>query len=151
MDRVPVDRTTMVVSTGNKEKIDYPHVATAGVVDSSGFSNQRIGMSVMAELKGFAGREKNEERARNWISKVKSVLLRDQSPDAGKCLVFSDLFTGPERDWYTQLSRSTRTSWKASWKASWPKMEGRSAFRLGDSTTKPVSDRTILQWSTCTV
>ena len=54
----------------------------------------------MAEQKEFSGREKNKERARNWISKVKSAFLRDQATDAEKCLVFSDLLTGPARDWY---------------------------------------------------
>ena len=67
----------------------------------------------MTKLKEFSGREKNEERARNWISKVKSAFLRDQAPEVEKGLVFSDLLTGLARDWYNQLSRSTRTSWKA--------------------------------------
>ena len=95
---------------GNKR---LPQVETAGALDGGGFSNQRIRMSTMAELKDFAGRENNEERARNCISKVKSALLRDQAPDAQKYLVLSDLLTGPARDWYIQPSRSTRTSWKA--------------------------------------
>ena len=43
-----------------------PHVATAGAAESGGFSNQRIRVSVIDELKEFSGREKNEERARNW-------------------------------------------------------------------------------------
>ena len=90
-----------------------PQVATAGAAESGGFSNQRIRMSAMAELKEFSGREKNEERARKCISKVKSAFLRDQAPEVEKCLVFSDLLTGPARDWYNQLSRSTRTLWKA--------------------------------------
>ena len=75
-------------------------------------------MSAMAKLKEFAGREKNEERARNRISKVKSAFLRDQAPDAEKCLVFSDLLTGPARDWYNQFSRLTRTSSRHPWKVS---------------------------------
>ena len=64
----------------------------------------------MAELKEFSGRKKNEERARNWIGKVKSAFLRDQAPDADKYLVLSDLLTGPSLDWYNHLSRSVRTS-----------------------------------------
>ena len=87
-------------------------MAATGAADCGGFYNQRIRMSAMAELEEFAGQEKNEERARNWISKVKSDFLRDQLPDAEKCLVFSDLLTVPARDWYSQLSRSTRISWK---------------------------------------
>ena len=59
-----------------------PQVATAGASDGGGFSNQRIRMSTMAELKEFTGREKNEERSRNGISKVKLVFLRDQAPEA---------------------------------------------------------------------
>ena len=94
---------------GNKR---LPQVATEGASDGGGFSNQRIQTFAMAELKKFAGRENNKERARNWISKVKSAFLRDQAPDAEKCLVFSDLLTGPARDWYIQLVLSTRTSWK---------------------------------------
>ena len=70
-------------------------------------------MSGMAELKEFSGREKNEERARHWISKVKSALLRDQAPEVEKCLEFSDILTVLARDWYYQLSRSTGTSSKA--------------------------------------
>ena len=46
-------------------------LVTAGAAESGGFSNQRVQMSAMAELKEFAGREKNEEGVRNWISKVK--------------------------------------------------------------------------------
>ena len=65
------------------------------------------------ELKEFYGREKHEERARSSISKVKSDFLRDQAPDAGKCLMFCDLLTGPARDWYNQLRISTRKSCKA--------------------------------------
>ena len=41
-----------------------PQVAMAGAVESGGFSNQRVRMSAMAELKEFSGREKNEKRAR---------------------------------------------------------------------------------------
>uniref|UniRef100_A0AAV1UZ09 Retrotransposon gag domain-containing protein n=1 Tax=Peronospora matthiolae TaxID=2874970 RepID=A0AAV1UZ09_9STRA len=87
-----------------------PQVATAGAAESDGFGNQRIRMSAMAELKEFFGRENNEERARNWTSKVKSAFLSDQAPVVEKCLVFSDLLTGLARDWYNQLSRSTKTS-----------------------------------------
>ena len=57
-------------------------MATVGLSNSGGSSNQRIRISAMAELKEFAGREKNEERARNWISKMKSAFLLDQAPDA---------------------------------------------------------------------
>ena len=47
------------------------------------------------------------------MSKVQSAFLRDQAPESEKCLVFGDLLTGSARNWYSQLSRSTRNSWKA--------------------------------------
>ena len=69
---------------------------------------QRICVSAIAELEEFAGREKDEKRARNWINKVKSAFLRDQSLEMEKYFVFGDLLTVPAQNWYTQLSRSTR-------------------------------------------
>ena len=63
-------------------------VETAGAADSGEFDHQIIWMSAMTELKKFAGREKNGERARNCISKVKSTFLRNQVPDSRNCLVF---------------------------------------------------------------
>ena len=54
-----------------------PQVATSGAAESGGFSNQRFRMYAMTELKEFSDREKNEERARNWISKVKLASLRE--------------------------------------------------------------------------
>ena len=88
-------------------------------------------MSAMAEPEGFAGREKNEERVRNWISKVWSAFLREQVPDAEKCLVFSDLLTGPAREWYNPHSRSTRTSWKALLEGFMVKYGGRNRDLVG--------------------
>ena len=69
-------------------------------------------MSAIADLKEFIGKDRDEDRARNWISKVKSAFLRDQAPDEEKCLVFEVLLTGPAGNWYNQLSRATRRSWK---------------------------------------
>ena len=50
-------------------------------------------MSAIADLKEFSGRDKDEDRARSWVSKVKSVFLRDQDPGEEKCLVFGELLT----------------------------------------------------------
>ena len=61
-------------------------MATAGAAESGGFPNQRIQMSAMAVLKEFSDREKNEELARNWISKVESTFLHDQAPEVEKVL-----------------------------------------------------------------
>ena len=69
-------------------------------------------MSAIADLKEFTGRDKDEDRARSWVNKAKSAFLSDQAPDDEKCLIFGDLLTGPARNWYIQLSRSTRNSWK---------------------------------------
>ena len=66
----------------------------------------------MMELKEFSGKDRDEYKARSWISKVKSAFLRDQAPEEEKCLVFGDLLAGPVRKWYDQLSRSTRHKWK---------------------------------------
>ena len=85
----------------------------------------------MAELKEFSDRKKNEERARNWIGKVKSAFLRDQAPDADKYLVLSDLLTGPSLDWYNHLSRSVRTSCKARLEGFMAKYGGKNSFSVG--------------------
>ncbi|GMF61015.1 unnamed protein product [Phytophthora fragariaefolia] len=66
----------------------------------------------MSELKEFADINGDEDRARSWLSKVKSAFIRDQAPDQEKCLMFGDLLTGPARNWYRQLSRTTRSTWK---------------------------------------
>ncbi|KAI9987385.1 hypothetical protein PInf_023402 [Phytophthora infestans] len=42
----------------------------------------------------FTGKNQDEDRARTWISKVKSALMRDQASDAEKCLTFADLLAG---------------------------------------------------------
>jgi hypothetical protein len=43
---------------------------------------------------------------------VKSAFVHDQAPDSEKCIMFGDLLTGPARNWYRQLSRTTRSDWK---------------------------------------
>ena len=62
---------------------------------NQGPSPQRIRFSLIGELKEFNGRDRDEDRARSWISKVKSAFLSDQIPDEAKCLVLGDLLTGP--------------------------------------------------------
>ena len=79
---------------------------------NQGPSFQRIRFSVIGELNGFNGRDRDEDRARSWISKVKSESLRDQIPGEEKCLVFGDLLTGPAQNSLTQLSRITCRMWK---------------------------------------
>ncbi|OWY97413.1 LOW QUALITY PROTEIN: hypothetical protein PHMEG_00032059 [Phytophthora megakarya] len=60
----------------------------------------------------YSGKDHDEDRARSWQGKEKSAFVRDQSPDSEKCLVLTDLLTGPARNRYRQLSRSMRSSWK---------------------------------------
>ena len=74
-------------------------VATTGVADSGGFSRHRIRLYAMAEIKEFAGQDRNKKTVRTRISKVKSVFQRDQAQDVEKVLLFSDLLTGPARHW----------------------------------------------------
>ncbi|POM60902.1 hypothetical protein PHPALM_30180 [Phytophthora palmivora] len=99
--------------------IDVPRpalVASAGVSSGTqpraGVAAPRIRVSAISELKEFSGKENDEDRARSWLVKVKSAFVRDQALDGEKCLVFGDLLTGPARNWYRQLSRSTRSNWK---------------------------------------
>ncbi|POM58111.1 Hypothetical protein PHPALM_37288 [Phytophthora palmivora] len=68
----------------------------------------RIRVSAMSELKEFAGKERDEDRARPGLTKQSPR----QAPDEEKCLVFGDLLTGSARNWYRQLSRTTRSTWK---------------------------------------
>ncbi|CAI5729126.1 unnamed protein product [Peronospora effusa] len=83
---------------------------SAGTVPNGGLVTQRIQMYAIVDLKEFTGRDKDEDRARSWVNKARSTFLRDQAPDDEKCLVFGDLLTGPARNWYSKLSRSTRGS-----------------------------------------
>ncbi|GMF54677.1 unnamed protein product [Phytophthora fragariaefolia] len=69
-------------------------------------------VSAISDLKEFSGKYPDEDRARSRFSKVKPAFVRDQAPNSEKCRVFGDLVTGPARNWYRQLSRSTRSDWK---------------------------------------
>uniref|UniRef100_H3H491 Retrotransposon gag domain-containing protein n=1 Tax=Phytophthora ramorum TaxID=164328 RepID=H3H491_PHYRM len=91
-----------------------PHaaVASAGAISGGALSATRIRVSAISELKEFSGKDNDEDRARSWFSKLKSAFTRDQAPDGEKCLVFGDLLTGPARNWYRQLSQTTRGNWK---------------------------------------
>ena len=44
---------------------------------------RKFRMSVIADLKEYNGKDIDEYRARSWISKVKSALLRDQASMKG--------------------------------------------------------------------
>ncbi|OWY90615.1 LOW QUALITY PROTEIN: hypothetical protein PHMEG_00041180, partial [Phytophthora megakarya] len=72
---------------------------------------QRVRISATSDLKEFTGKDQDEDRARAWISKVKSAFMRDQASDDEKCLTFADLLAGSAKNGYRQLSRSTRNQW----------------------------------------
>ncbi|EGZ04455.1 hypothetical protein PHYSODRAFT_343257 [Phytophthora sojae] len=98
------------------DDIDFPVPARATVATTATGSTgsaliQRVRISAVSDLKEFSGKDQDEDRARAWISKVKSAFLRDQAPDEEKCLTFADLLSGSARNWYRQLPRSTRNKW----------------------------------------
>ncbi|OWZ10689.1 hypothetical protein PHMEG_00016423 [Phytophthora megakarya] len=68
-------------------------------------------ISAISDLKAFTGKDQDEDRARAWISKVKSAFMGDEASDDEKCLTFADLLAGSGKNWYCQLSRSTRNKW----------------------------------------
>ena len=67
---------------------------------------------MIGDLKEFNGRDRDEDRARSWISNVTSSFLTNQIPDEEKGLVFGNLLTGPAQNWHSQLSLTTRRTWK---------------------------------------
>ncbi|OWZ13910.1 LOW QUALITY PROTEIN: hypothetical protein PHMEG_00012691 [Phytophthora megakarya] len=67
---------------------------------------QRARISVISDLKEVSGKDPDDNRARTWITKVKSAIMRDQASDKKNA--------GPlpiSKNWYLQLSRSTRNKW----------------------------------------
>ncbi|KAE9289081.1 hypothetical protein PR003_g25649 [Phytophthora rubi] len=86
-------------------------VATAAVGSSESTLIQRVRISAISDLKELTGKDQDEDRARAWISKVKSSFMRDQASDEEKCLTLADLLSGPAKNWYRQLPRSTRNKW----------------------------------------
>ncbi|OWY92680.1 hypothetical protein PHMEG_00038214, partial [Phytophthora megakarya] len=72
---------------------------------------QLVRISAISDIIEFTGKDQDEDRARAWISKVKSEFMRDQASDDEKCLTFADLIAGSAKNWYRQLSRSTRNKW----------------------------------------
>ncbi|OWZ02482.1 hypothetical protein PHMEG_00025948 [Phytophthora megakarya] len=100
--------------------IDTPRqavIASAGAASAPSTTTPRIRVSAISELKEYSGKDHGEDRARGWLGEVKSAFVHDQTPDSEKCLILSDLLTGPSRNWYRQLSRSTRINWKSLFEA----------------------------------
>ncbi|KAE8961898.1 hypothetical protein PR002_g29762 [Phytophthora rubi] len=88
-------RTTAAIST-----------ATAG-----GVGLARVRLSASSELKEFSGRDASEEKARLWLNRLKSAARRDGMTGEEVCGQFSDLMSGPARQWYLQLPKKVKKSW----------------------------------------
>ena len=93
----------LITRTGDPEysgqaNLRRPLIEAIETAPCGGLSAPRIRMSAIADLKEFNGRDKDEDRARSWISKIKSAFLRDRAPDEEKCLVFGNLLTGSARN-----------------------------------------------------
>ncbi|OWY97103.1 hypothetical protein PHMEG_00032452 [Phytophthora megakarya] len=103
-------------SSDHGSRWEFPTSAQATVAAAAAGSTgstmiQRVRISAISDLKEFTGKDQDEDRARAWISKVKSAFMRDQVSDDEKCLTFADLLAGSAKNWYRQLSRSTRNKW----------------------------------------
>ncbi|OWY91568.1 hypothetical protein PHMEG_00039793, partial [Phytophthora megakarya] len=98
------------------DDVDWPTsaqatVATAATGATGSTMIQRVRISAISDLKEFTGKDQDKDRARAWISKVKSTFMRDQASDDEKCLTFADLLAGSAKNGYRQLSRSTLNKW----------------------------------------
>ncbi|OWZ07782.1 LOW QUALITY PROTEIN: hypothetical protein PHMEG_00019785 [Phytophthora megakarya] len=98
------------------DDVDFPTSAQATVATATAGSTgstmiQRVRISAISDLKEFAGKDQDEDRARAWMCKVKSAFMGNQASDDEKCLTFADLLAGSAKNWYRQLSRSTRNKW----------------------------------------
>ncbi|POM73861.1 Reverse transcriptase [Phytophthora palmivora] len=85
--------------------IDVPQpalVASAGISSGNqartGVAAPRIRVSAISELKEFSGKENDEDRARSWQGKVKSVFVRDQALD--DVVMELDLLPGESRGYW---------------------------------------------------
>ncbi|OWZ20640.1 hypothetical protein PHMEG_0004922 [Phytophthora megakarya] len=65
---------------------------------------QRVRISTNSALNEFSSKYNDKEKARVWITKVKSAFTRDQCSDEEKCITFADLLTGPTRNRFRQLA-----------------------------------------------
>ncbi|OWZ10924.1 hypothetical protein PHMEG_00016132 [Phytophthora megakarya] len=94
----------------DSDNVDFPTSAQATVPPLLLYP-QRVRISAISDLKEFTDKDQDEDRARAWISKVKSAFKRDQASDDEKCLTFVDLLAGSAKNWYRQRRRSTRNYW----------------------------------------
>ncbi|POM63372.1 Hypothetical protein PHPALM_21243, partial [Phytophthora palmivora] len=93
------------------DDIDFPMAARATVATATTGSAGSTMIQRVRISEEFTGKDQDEDRARAWIGKVKSAFMRDQASDEEKCPTFADLLAGFAKNWYRQLSRSTRNKW----------------------------------------
>ncbi|OWY94943.1 hypothetical protein PHMEG_00035189 [Phytophthora megakarya] len=90
------------------DDVDWPTsaqatVATAATGPTGSTMIQRGRISAISDLTEFTGKDQDESAS--------SAFMRDQASDDEKCLTFADLLAGSAKNWYRQLSRSTRNKW----------------------------------------
>ncbi|OWZ20304.1 reverse transcriptase [Phytophthora megakarya] len=78
---------------------------------TTGTSLACVRLSVFSELKEFNGCHSSEEKARAWFNRLKSASRRDAMTGDEVGALFGDLMAGPARQWYLQLTKTTRKPW----------------------------------------
>ncbi|KAE8882332.1 hypothetical protein PF003_g33634 [Phytophthora fragariae] len=92
--------------------VGAPRTAAAiSTATAGGVSLARVRLSASSELKEFSGRDAGGEKARLWLNRLKSAARRDGMTGEEVCGQFSDLMSGPARQWYLQLPKKVKQSW----------------------------------------
>ncbi|KAK1935350.1 hypothetical protein P3T76_010575 [Phytophthora citrophthora] len=105
------DRNDLGIPSSGGQMSGRAAIASAAIGQGGSSVIQRVRISAILDLKEFAGKDFDEDRARAWINKVKSAFQRDQATEEEKFLTFADLMIEPAKNWYRQLSRTTKTKW----------------------------------------
>ncbi|KAK1930216.1 hypothetical protein P3T76_014449 [Phytophthora citrophthora] len=74
-------------------------IASAAIGSEGSSVIHRVRISAISDLKEFAGKDLDEDRARARVSKEE------------KYLTLADLMVGSAKNWHRQLSRTTKTKW----------------------------------------
>ncbi|KAE9285585.1 hypothetical protein PF008_g26881 [Phytophthora fragariae] len=93
--------------------LDIGTSGTAAAISTAtaGVGLTRVRLSASSELKELSGRDASEEKARLWLNRLKSAAWRDGMTGEEVCGQFSDLMSGPARQWYLQLPKKVKKSW----------------------------------------
>ncbi|OWY96032.1 LOW QUALITY PROTEIN: hypothetical protein PHMEG_00033808 [Phytophthora megakarya] len=95
LDSWEYDPDDLGITSSSGHNSDRAAVATAAIGSGNSSSMiQRVRISAISDLKeeGYGRRSR-------------------QSVEEEKCLTFGDLMVGPAKNWYRQLSRTTKTKW----------------------------------------